>query len=72
MTPAQARTQFAKAVKSDGEALVAVKLRCSSSYVSYIVNGKRNPGLRIACAIEESYGIPMSAWVERPASRKIA
>jgi len=72
MTPVEARKAFSKAVKTDGEALVAVKLKCSSSYVSYIVNGKRNPGLRIVCAIEEAYSIPMSSWVERPASRKIS
>ena len=72
MTPDQARRKFAQAVLKEGEALVAVRLRCSTTQVIYIASGKRNPGLRVAVAIEEAYGIPAGNWVERPASRKVS
>jgi transcriptional regulator with XRE-family HTH domain len=71
MTPKQTRKKFAAAVKVDGEALAAVKLQCSTTQVIYIASGKRNPGLRIAVAIEEAYGIAAVDWVERPASRSV-
>lgn len=71
MTPDEARRKFAQAVLKEGEALVAVRIQCSTTQVIYIASGKRNPGLRIAVAIEEAYKIPAADWIERPASRKI-
>lgn len=71
MTPTQAHQKFAKVVEREGRVLVAARLGCSVTQVIYIASGKREPGLRIACAIEEVYEIPMQSWVERPAARKL-
>jgi hypothetical protein len=71
VTPTQARKKFAATVKRDGEALVSVRICCSTTQVRYIAEGKRNPGLQIAAAIEEAYKIPMRAWATYPASRKV-
>ena len=71
MTPAQAHQKFAKIVDQEGRVLVAARLGCSVTQVIYIAQGKREPGLRIACAIEEVYEIPPQAWVEKPAAPKL-
>lgn len=72
MTPEQARQRFAKIVERDGKEMVAARLGCSVTQVIYIVQGKRDPGMRISCAIEEIYEIAMHEWVERPAAKRIA
>lgn len=72
MNPEEARKKFAIFMAQEGRELTAVRLGCSVTQVVAIATGKRGPGLQIAAAIEEAYGIPMQAWVERPAMRNVS
>ncbi len=71
MSPDQTRKRFAKLVKKDGNPATAARLLCSTTQVQYIVEGKRNPGMRLARRIEAIYGIPMQDWVETPKIRNV-
>lgn len=72
MTPGQTRKLFADLVAKDGgPTAAAARLGCSSTQVSYIVEDKRNPGMRLARAIEAIYNIPMQDWVEPPRVKTI-
>lgn len=58
-----ARKKFSAAVdKAGGVTAAAFQLGVSPSMVSYVVDGKRNPGLELAFRIRELYGIPMEEW----------
>jgi hypothetical protein len=46
-----------------GPAAAATSLGCSRSYVDMIIKGVRRPGMKVARAIEEVFGIAMQAWV---------
>jgi transcriptional regulator with XRE-family HTH domain len=70
MTQKDARSRFGEAIAKDSKELAAGKLGCSVTQVIGIAKGERSPGLRIAAAIEEVYGIAMGDWLERPVSRK--
>lgn len=61
--------QFRVAVAGCGGSAQAAKaLGCSRAYVDMIRKGSRRPGMRVAHAIERVFGIPMQAWLGRPAS----
>ena len=68
---ADVRKKFAEAIKNDGRELAAARLMVTSAFLSYLIDGKRDPGLRLALGIEEVYGIPAREWVAEPLSRKI-
>lgn len=76
MTPEEARERFSKIVDQESKELVAARLGCSVQHVINIKKGPANdgqdPGLRTACAIEETYRISMRSWVHRPAAKRIA
>ena len=36
------------------------------SHASMLANGKRTPSMRLALALEEKLGIPVSAWAQGP------
>lgn len=63
MTKIQARRRFAEIVEEKGSVSVAAKLGCSVTQVLWVASGRRNPGLKIACAIEEAYKIPVKSWI---------
>jgi len=52
-----------------GSARAAVALGCSRSYVDMIIKGARRPGMKVARAIEEVFGIAMQEWVDWPGAR---
>ena len=66
MSPEQTHKKFVKIVESEGTTKVAARLGCYVAQVSCIVSGKRNPGMRVARAIQEIYEIKMEDWVEAP------
>lgn len=38
-------------------------LELDEAYLSQLLNGKRRPGLPIACRIEDRTGIPVESWL---------
>jgi plasmid maintenance system antidote protein VapI len=64
---AKTRERFRELVGGHGgSAAAAHALGCSRSYVDMIISGARRPGMKVARAIEELFGIAMQEWVERP------
>lgn len=57
-------TAFRRAVRDKGgAAAVAPLLGCTRAYVDMILRQKRRPGMRVAWAIEQHFGIAMQAWM---------
>lgn len=44
------------------------RLGLSRSYVSELLKGIKTPSLDVAVKIEREFGVPASAWLERPAN----
>jgi transcriptional regulator with XRE-family HTH domain len=69
-----ARETFQRKVRdAGGSAAAARALGCSRSYVDMIIKGTRRPGMKVARAIEELFGIAMREWMttaERSASAR--
>lgn len=66
------RRRFEAAVRNDGgPSAAAYRLGCSTTQVLYIINGTRNPGMRLARAIQAVYSIEMQDWVESPKMRSV-
>ena len=63
LTKEKARERLLRAVEELGFVAVAYQLECSVSQVSLIARGRRKPGLKIACAIEKIFNIPVETWV---------
>lgn len=70
MTNAKAARLLREQVERSNLRTVASKLNCSLSFVSYLANGKKRPGLRLATRIQDEYGIPATWW--SPAKRSAA
>jgi uncharacterized membrane protein len=64
------RKRFVEEVSKDGKEMAAARLGCSVTSVLFIMTGKRDPGLRIAHAIEEVYKIATEDWLEKPIIKK--
>lgn len=67
MAPVDTLKRFAALVEKDGgTTAAAARIGCSTTGVVYIIEGKRNPGMKLARAIQAVYGIPMEDWIEPP------
>lgn len=65
MQTLSARERFRRRVRAHGGSASAARtLGCSRSYVDMIIKGDRRPGMRVAHAIERSFGIPMQDWLD--------
>lgn len=61
--PSAARRKLSAAVhQAGGVTAAAHQLGVSPSTVSYLLDGKRNPGLELAFRIRELFGIRLEAW----------
>lgn len=56
------RRHLAAAGLSHGE--LARRLGCSRAAVEALVNGRREPGLALAFAIQRACGVPAESWLE--------
>ncbi len=60
----KAREEFCRAVRCAGGSKEAARLLgCTRAYVDMVRNGGRRPGMRVAHAIERTFGIPMQSWM---------
>lgn len=68
-----ARARFGELVRAAGGAVkVAPQLGCSRAYVDMIIAGRRSPGMKVAYATEQLFGLRMQAWVEDRAAAPAA
>lgn len=69
--PEETKNKFAALIADDGIELAAARLLCSSAQILCIIKGTRSPGLRLAIAIEDVYGLPVREWISVAISRII-
>lgn len=77
LTPEETRKRFAKIVKAEGgPTAVALRLACSPNMVERMsvepaAKSARDPGMKLARAIQELWGIPMEGWVPPPLTEMV-
>lgn len=70
--PPATREKFRRKVDElGGVDAAAFKLGCSSSTVSGLISGERNPGMEIGRHIEHLFGIRMQEWVFEPKTETV-
>ncbi len=60
---------LAAKVVDEGLERVSGTIGCSVSHLYRLLSGQRGPGLHIAYAAQQFYGIPLEAWSQRGLSK---